>query len=32
VIGIAVPGCAALAIWAATRGVRGRSGSGRGNP
>jgi DHA1 family bicyclomycin/chloramphenicol resistance-like MFS transporter len=32
VIGIAVPGTAALAIWAATRGVRGRGGSGRGKP
>lgn len=32
VIGIAVPGTAALAIWAATRGVRGRAGSGRGRP
>ena len=31
VIGIAVPGTAALAIWAATRGVRARSGSGRGD-
>jgi DHA1 family bicyclomycin/chloramphenicol resistance-like MFS transporter len=30
VIGIAVPGVAALAIWAATRGVRGKAGSGRG--
>ena len=30
VIGIAAPGTAALAIWAATRGVRGRAGSGRG--
>jgi DHA1 family bicyclomycin/chloramphenicol resistance-like MFS transporter len=30
VIGIAVPGTAALAIWAATRGVRARSGSGWG--
>ena len=29
VIGIAVPGTAALAIWAATRGVRATSGSGR---
>jgi DHA1 family bicyclomycin/chloramphenicol resistance-like MFS transporter len=29
VIGIAVPGTAALVIWAATRGVRGRAGSGR---
>jgi DHA1 family bicyclomycin/chloramphenicol resistance-like MFS transporter len=28
VIGIAVPGTAALAIWAATRGVRARGGSG----
>jgi DHA1 family bicyclomycin/chloramphenicol resistance-like MFS transporter len=32
VIGIALPGTAALAIWAATRGVRGRAGSGRGRP
>jgi DHA1 family bicyclomycin/chloramphenicol resistance-like MFS transporter len=30
VIGIALPGVAALAIWAATRGVRARAGSGRG--
>ncbi len=30
VIGIAVPGTAALAIWAATRGVRTKYGSGRG--
>jgi hypothetical protein len=30
VIGIAVPGTAALVIWAATRGVRARAGSGRG--
>ncbi len=30
VIGIAVPGTAALAIWAATRRVRGKAGSGRG--
>jgi DHA1 family bicyclomycin/chloramphenicol resistance-like MFS transporter len=30
VIGIALPGTAALAIWAATRRVRGRGGSGRG--
>jgi DHA1 family bicyclomycin/chloramphenicol resistance-like MFS transporter len=30
VIGIAVPGTAALAIWAATRDVRGKGGSGRG--
>jgi DHA1 family bicyclomycin/chloramphenicol resistance-like MFS transporter len=29
VIGIAVPGTAALAIWAATRGVRAKIGSGR---
>jgi DHA1 family bicyclomycin/chloramphenicol resistance-like MFS transporter len=32
VIGIALPGTAALAIWVATRGVRGRAGSGRGRP
>jgi DHA1 family bicyclomycin/chloramphenicol resistance-like MFS transporter len=35
VIGVAVPGCASLAVWALTRGVRmrsmaSRSGSGRG--
>ena len=30
VIGIAVPGMAALAIWAGTRGVRGRREAGRG--
>jgi DHA1 family bicyclomycin/chloramphenicol resistance-like MFS transporter len=30
VIGIAVPGAAALAIWAVTRGMRRRAGSGRG--
>ena len=30
VIGIALPGFAALAIWAGTRRVRGESGSGRG--
>ena len=30
VIGIALPGFAALVIWATTRGVRGRAGSGRG--
>jgi DHA1 family bicyclomycin/chloramphenicol resistance-like MFS transporter len=32
VIGIALPGMAALAIWAATRGVRAKAGSGRGRP
>jgi MFS transporter, DHA1 family, multidrug resistance protein len=30
VLGIALPGMAALAIWAATRGVRGRGGPGGG--